>query len=193
MREFFSNIGRHAHGIEDLFAAPLIAVSRANASLSKEQLSFIMEACFIRDKQTHRYHARTIKMVMTKTVYNGFDETSGKENKQLVSFDFELPILTLLSLSTLCVKDIKTKFDVEILSYNKEEKAKKNQERASLKTKQVLKGVINHSSKSKSKRTSRKKSSIDVEISGSELPLPNGLKILLDVYSKNIVTTHKNQ
>jgi len=180
MIDSFSGLGKHAIDIGDLVSSPLIAASQANSSMAQHQLDFLMNFCFEEDPKTGKKSAKTIKMIMTKASHN--TNNSNGDNLQSSSLTFELPIITLLSFSALSVKKIKAKFDIEILTTSKY-----SEEKSGRKKHQSLKGNIGYSpNKNTNTNENRKSTSINVEVDGGEIPLPQGLKLLLNIYSKNI-------
>lgn len=185
MKNFSSSVNAHALNLEDLLSTSIIAISKANSEMAKEQMSFILNNCFEIDSVKKSLKPKTVTITVTKNISN----TTEFDNAQYIKTELDIPIITLLPFSSLCVKDFKTVFDLEIKTHVK--KNSKSNQNTDSKSKYALKSCISYdTSKTKSNhRDSSKKASIHVEINGGEIPLPNGLKTILNAYTKNIIPT----
>jgi hypothetical protein len=178
----FSN---HYQGIniDNMIGAPLVATARANSMMAREQVNFLLNHCFSSDE--NGYHAVMIRMSLVKNFVK-----NGKAEVGSVTGYFDLPLLTLIPISSLGVESLELDFALEIKSlYTK----KANDE-----SEAVLSGVIGSKSKKSTKGSEQPDQSEDshlqVHIKAGNLPLPIGLTQIIDLYSKSVHPSEiKNQ
>lgn len=184
----FSDAKDKAQGIsiDDLLAAPFLAASRANATMAHEQARFLMEHCF--DSSGDVYKPKMISMSVGRAIPPKGEES--EENWEEAGF--QLPLLTLIPFNSLCVKDVKLKFDLEIVSQQNSQLEKQSREKGE---KSALKANISYdaSEKRNEQHTRRNKAKMAVEMTGGSIPLPVGLTTMLDIYSKNITANISTQ
>lgn len=163
---------RHENSIASLIAAPLTAVSKANMSMLSGQASFILDKCFV--KENGSYLPIMVGMTMSRQSDNKLD-----------TLVFQVPLLSLLPLNSLAVEEAKLNFSLEITtvsSYDTEDAL------APTTRKSLLNGRIVRENITKENSSAHLK----VELNAKSIPLSNGLKTLIDLYSKAILPdTHK--
>ena len=165
------------NSLEALISAPLTAISKANAMMLSGQAQFILDYCFKNDGDS--YSPVTIKMEYSK---------EGKKSY------FHLPLLTILPLNNLAVEKVYVNFNMEVTSTstlvpseasrNNPAKSKilKKKARIGAKIASTAKGKINDDPS---------KNGISVSIEAKQIPLAKGISTLIDVYSKNIITSEE--
>lgn len=168
----------HAISIEKLIAAPFIATANANTRMAREQAKFLIDSCFESDGDAFR--PKMVNLSMTKSL-------PGAGNSEQESLNFELPLITIIPFNSLCVTDMKMRFDLEILAY--EQAVPGTDEQGKNKDKCTLHGNVSNDSKESASAQRRRQSKMSVEINGGTIPLPVGLTTLIDLYSKNIKTS----
>jgi hypothetical protein len=158
---------RQENSIESLIAAPLTAVSKANMSMLSGQAGFILDRCFT--KQDDKYLPIMVNMTLSR-------QSDGSTDTLV----FQVPLLSLLPLNSLAVEEAKLNFSLEITtvsSYTTENTADSTTRRS------LLNGRIVRDNNTKENRSSHLK----VELNAKSIPLSNGLKTIIDLYSKAIL------
>lgn len=169
--------------IDNMIGAPLVATARANSMMAREQVNFLLNHCFSSDE--NGYHAVMIRMSMVKNFVK-----SGKTEVGSVTGYFDLPLLTIIPISSLGVESLDLDFSLEIKSHYTKNADDQSQA--------VLSGVIGSKSKKTSRGTEQADQSEDanllVHIKAGNLPLPVGLTQIIDLYSKSVHPSEiKNQ
>jgi hypothetical protein len=95
--------------IESLISAPLVAVSKANATMAHGQTRFLLDYCF--NKTDDGYEPVMITMALTRHLLapDKHDNTV-----QGVTTYFKLPLLTIVPLNSLAVDKVTIDFHLEI-------------------------------------------------------------------------------
>jgi len=182
--------------IESLLGAPFIAASHANAAMAREQTKFMMDFCF--QHKDDKYTPVMIEMHLHQGVIEpGENDNSGQKIRR-INTTFQIPLLTLIPINSLGVETVDVAFELDISSQHEysdeqqnQEDSKKDNLKPSKKTK--LKGKISYDSSeaqtpaSTDKYRSRNASKLKVNMHANQLPLPVGVKIMLDIYSKSIL------
>ena len=178
--------------IEDLLAAPFIAAANANSIMARKQTAFLMEACFELDNDDgfgeDVYHPKMITMTLSKSILLPANNIKEKPKMETVSTKFQIPLLTLIPFSSLCLKDVSVKFDMEIVSQTKGN----SHEKGSTKPEETkLKGIVSYDSSEKKNDQYQKRNSskLSVEMNAGPIPLPVGFTSILEMYTKNINPT----
>jgi hypothetical protein len=162
---------RHENSIASLISAPLTAVSKANMSMLAGQTRFILKNCFTQEGDS--YHPIMVNMSIFRT--NGED-----------GLMFQVPLLCLLPLNSLAVEKVKLDFSVDITtvsSYRAQDKVDL------LDRKSVLNGRIVRDEDGKDNRSAHMK----VEIDANAIPLPLGLRSLIELYSKTMLPNNESK
>lgn len=92
---------RHENNIESLISAPLRAVSKANMLMLSGQTKFVLNNCFDVSEEG-LYSPKMVNM----TIQRGNSE----------ELTFQVPLLSLLSLNSLAVEQVKLDFSLDITS-----------------------------------------------------------------------------
>lgn len=177
--------------IEQVIAAPLEAAAKANSNMAHEQLAFVLKYCF-EETASGSYTPRMINLIITRQeIVKGYD----KED-EILSFDatVNLPIITIVPLSSLAIDRIEIDFNLEVTSmetisdHSQTNNLKTN---TSQSTEQAvaLRGKIGptKSTKSNNNRKDQSRSNLEIKITAGPLPLPNGMLSLIDSFTKQIV------
>ena len=156
------------------------------------QTRFLLEYCFSKNAD-NSYAPVMIEMSMTKGVIDSTKEPGDPDYIKMVQLRFSIPLLCIVPISSLSVQKITIDFDMEITSATSKPARTTNQTDNLLTTNRTeLNGKIGYSSdrnsgdpdsrKNKSKMSNRLK----VSLNAGQLPLPNGLLTIMDLYTKAI-------
>lgn len=193
--------------IAELLAAPLLAANHVNQTMAREQVEFMMTYCFAKDDSKENddedvvYHPVTI--VMTMTNYQLVPATEKGEPPELreVVTNFQLPLITIVPFNALSVNEVEVNFAMEITSSMTMEEKKDiemsvskggdstNDTHVNKPAKKVaLKGTVSYDSKEQHDRQyqTQNAAKMAVNMKAGVIPLPVGLKSILEIYSKNL-------
>ncbi|MCC6072972.1 DUF2589 domain-containing protein [Massilia sp. GCM10020059] len=188
--------------MDSLIGAPLHAAAGAQQSLAMTQTQYILNTGFNQSKDdkgniTYTPITATIAMGQSQPVVSG-DGNVKAANSQL---NVDFPLITMVPIPSLAVTSVDITFDMEVKSsYTHEtdtETASKTHEEGSFDAKGgwgclsvEVKGSVSHdSSQSNSDKQSYQKSNdarYHVEVKAEQQPIPDGIKMLLDMFSKNM-------
>lgn len=177
--------------IEQVIAAPLEAAAKANSNMAHEQLAFVLKYCFEKTAN-ESYTPRMINLIVTR---QEIVESEGGGN-EIQSFDttINLPIITIVPLSSLAINKIEIDFNLEVTSMEtNSESFQASNVRAdtsqSVNQAVALRGKIGptKSTQSNSNRKDQSRSNLEIKITAGPLPLPNGMLSLIDSFTKQIV------
>lgn len=172
-RTFLSSLSS-GHSIESLISAPLTAVSKANAMMLGGQAQFILDYCF---KEKDGIH----EPVMIKMNFSG----------NAADGSFYIPLITILPLNNLAVNEVSVKFNVEIISAKTHLSTSDGTNEAKpevIQKKSRISAKIGTEENGKRNRQ-RKSGGISVSLKAKQIPLTKGITAIIDLYSKNIITS----
>lgn len=163
---------RHENNIESLISAPLRAVSKANMLMLSGQTKFVLNNCFDVSEEG-LYRPKMVNM----TIQRGNSE----------ELTFQVPLLSLLPLNSLAVEQVKLNFSLDITSTSNYE-FRQGEEDA-----MTRKSALNGRFVKNNKDSHRHSTHMDINIDAKSIPIPNGMKTLIDLYSKVILPTNNNE
>lgn len=172
-RTFLSSLSS-GHSIESLISAPLTAVSKANAMMLGGQVQFILDYCFKEKNGSHE--PVMIKMNCSGNVSDG---------------SFYIPLITILPLNNLAVDEVSVKFNLEITSAKTHLSTSDGTNEAKpevIQKKSRISAKIGTEENGKRNRQ-RKSGGISVSLKAKQIPLTKGITAIIDLYSKNIITS----
>ncbi|WP_288983447.1 DUF2589 domain-containing protein [uncultured Treponema sp.] len=172
-RTFLSSLSS-GHSIESLISAPLTAVSKSNAMMLGGQAQFILDYCFKEKNGSH-------EPVMIKMNFSG-NTPDGC---------FYIPLITILPLNNLAVDEVSVKFNVEITSAKTHLSTSDGTNEAKpevIQKKSRISAKIGTEENGKRNRQ-RKSGGISVSLKAKQIPLTKGITAIIDLYSKNIITS----
>ncbi len=191
--------------MNSLIGGPLQAAAQAQQSLAMTQTQYILDTGF---KQTKDDKGNITYSPITATIAMGQSqpviEADGSVKAATSSLNIDFPIITMIPIPTLSVSTVDITFDMEVKSsYTHEtdsETASKSHDEGSFDAKASwgcfsveVKGAISHdSSQSNSDKQTYQKSNdakYHVEVTATQQPIPDGIKMLLDMFSKNMTMT----
>lgn len=182
--------------MDDLIGGPLNAAARANSTMALTQTKFLLDTCFTSEEEN--YTPIMIKMSLSRAIINAENNEDQVKN---FSTEFNLPLLTIIPLNSLAVDNVDVKFEMEVKSSysenTKESKEKSKGGKASLEAKfkfgcfsAKVNGSVSYDQKeSSSKDTHYQKSNnakYSVGVHAAQIPLPQGVTTIIDVFSKAI-------
>jgi hypothetical protein len=186
-----------------LIGGPLQAAASAQQALAMTQTQYILNTGFNQSvdqttkKVTYTPITATIAMGQSQPVIG----TDGKVSTADSHLSVDFPIITMVPIPSLAVSSVDITFDMEVKSsYSHEtdaESESKTSETGSFDAKAgfgcfsvELKGSVSHdSSQSNSDKQTYQKSNdakYHVEVKAEQQPIPDGIKMLLDMFSKNM-------
>ena len=172
---FLSSLS-NGHSLESLIGAPLTAVTKANAMMLSSQAKFILDYCFT--EKNGCFSPVLIKME--------YSSGNGKEF-------FYIPLLSLLPVNNLAVDKVDVKFNVEITSMKKNMPNIASQNEVNDKANQKKTDIsarISSTNKNGNEKT-QSSSGISVQLKAKQIPLPKGMTSIIEMYSKNIITSQE--
>ncbi|WP_341900095.1 DUF2589 domain-containing protein [Fluviicola taffensis] len=184
--------------INQLLAAPFIAAANANAAMATKQTDFLLKSCFYADteKGTGKVKYRPKMITLTMTRNNLVEETdkSVPPKMEQITSTFEVPLLTIIPFSSLCVTDVNVKFEMEIVSQLNTSKTSDKNSKGNDKNLE-MKGIVSYDSSSKenSQYQRTNSSKLSVEMNAGTIPLTIGFTTLLELYTKNISASSVEQ
>jgi hypothetical protein len=186
-----------------LIGGPLQAAASAQQALAMTQTQYILNTGFNQSvdpttkKVTYTPITATIAMGQSQPVIG----TDGKVSTADSHLSVDFPIITMVPIPSLAVSSVDITFDMEVKSsYSHEtdaESESKTSETGSFDAKAgfgcfsvELKGSVSHdSSQSNSDKQTYQKSNdarYHVEVKAEQQPIPDGIKMLLDMFGKNM-------
>lgn len=180
--------------IESIIGAPLVAAAKANSMMLAEQTRFLLEFCFNK-KDDDTYDPIMVQMTLTRSVMDNDKDPDDPEYLQRVQVVFNLPIITMIPISSLAVDKVTVEFDMEVTSQSTEESNSSqlfqkhfgsSSETAQLKGKISYDAKENQNQKQSSQYKSQNSSKLNVNVDVAQLPLPIGVNTMLDLYVKSI-------
>jgi len=191
-------LNTNSMSLEALLAAPFVAAAKANAYMSHEQFEQLMGTCFTTttDKEGNKKQSPIyIDMVLERKVI-----LPSEDAEKDIKFDSEVmtlsvPMLTLLPLSSLNITNIDLDYSLEIVTQqnrsvtrnSKSKNQSKNETSQSNNNAPLLNAAVsNKSTQSEGSQQSSNKSLLHVKMKASQTPLPEGMKVLIEAFSKNL-------
>ncbi|MGX1112135.1 hypothetical protein ACSSVW_001524 [Pseudoalteromonas sp. MBR-15] len=187
--------------MKSLIGAPLNAAADANANMAISQTRFLLETCFQpvseADKDTGIRKPIMVKLEVTRPV---IDENTG-EAKDPATSVLNLPLLTILPLNSLAVKNVDVNFEMEVkssYSHDTEATSSSSNEAGAKVTAGFnymgftasVEGSIKSTSESASsdKEHYEKSNSAKytVAVNAGQLPLPEGVTTIIQAYTAAI-------
>lgn len=190
--------------MDSLIGAPLTAATKANADMAITQTKFLLETCFKSEDGDQPREPIMIKLNITRPV---IDYTKSGVGGSVTS-TIELPILTILPINSLAVKNVDIHFEMEVKSAFSEDKKSStvaSTSSAGSFSSQVGWGCfsasVTGSVKSASKSTSEGSTHYDksnsakysISINAGQLPLPEGVTTIIQAYTQAIQPVVINQ
>jgi len=179
-----------------IISAPLIAAADANAAMSRQQAQFLLDFCFAKGNDGPEDGGQgdgggpsgaTMTPVMISFTLSKL-VTDDDGQAQVVTVRFEVPLLTIIPISSLAVESVTLSYTLQVTSHTvrrtepllpgTDEKPDESVE---------LSARISHEkpeANAPNSRTTSAHSTLAVNIKAGQLPLPTGLTAMLDLYSK---------
>jgi hypothetical protein len=191
--------------MDSLIGAPLQAAAQAQQSLAMTQTQYILNTGFSQSKDAN---GAVVYKPITATIAMGQSqpviEANGSVQTANSSLNVDFPIITMVPIPSLAVTSVDITFDMEVKSsYTHEtdaETTSKSHDEGSFDAKAdwgcfsvEVKGSISHdSSSSNSDKQTYQKSNdarYHVEVKAEQQQIPDGIKMLLEMFSKNMTMT----
>ncbi|MGB0524125.1 MAG: DUF2589 domain-containing protein [Flammeovirgaceae bacterium] len=199
----------HGLQIESLISAPLHSIASANADLSKKQVEYILDICFSKSQDGDIYTPVLIPLTLTRSaIVEDHHKDDNPDPVKHHSMQFFMPLITLIPINNLSITKVNLDFGFELTHsrVNDDQKQEGDQtsssgSNASKDSTIALHGYYSsHSSpkgqvseKADTKDTTSEKETISMKVEIDTIPLSNGLKSLINYYSKAIYPTNEDQ
>ena len=182
--------------IDSLIGAPLTAATKANADMAITQTKFLLETCFKPAEDNKPREPIMIKLNITRPVIYS-DSTEPKS----VTTSIELPVLTILPINSLAIKNVDIHFEMEVKSAfsedQKQSEASSTSAEGSFSSKVgwgVFSASVSGSVKSSSKSTSESSAHYEksnsakysISVNAGQLQLPEGVTTIIQAYTQAI-------
>lgn len=177
--------------IKAIIGAPLIAASKANSLMQNEQVRYLLDTCFFADET----NPNVLSPVMVKMVllHSFIDYSASNEERAILTHtktEFQVPLISLIPINPLSVDDFELDFSVEITSMNQNQSQRTDMNEAGA----LLKGKIakKHYSKDTSLHSKGESRDLSVKIHANSTPVPQGIKEIIDIYTRSIHPTQND-
>lgn len=170
--------------IESIISAPLVAASKANVMMLTGQTHFLLDYCF--NKVGDMYQPVMIEMLLTQPVIDATKQPADPGYISIEKMAFQVPLLCLLSLNSLAIDKVSVDFDLEITSVGSYQSNVDIVEKKAVLNGRVAPTSQNTGKSAEEQYTDRTSSRLKVNLNASSLPLPKGVLVILDLYTKAI-------
>ncbi|MES2376268.1 MAG: DUF2589 domain-containing protein [Bacteroidota bacterium] len=178
--------------IESIISAPLVAVSKANAVMVSGQTQFLLEYCFTKTADNN-YQPVLIEMQLTRGIADETKQPGDPDYIRQETMTFTVPLLCIVPMNSLAVDKVTIGFDLEVTSaVNQPSQPTNGSSKSVLDNKAQLNGKVTYSPQpnttqpGNNRQRSQLSSKINVNLSAANLPLPNGVLTIIDLYTKGI-------
>lgn len=193
--------------IDTLIGGPLMAAVSANNSMAQSQVNFMLQTCFNQASTSSSgpqyLEPIMIQLVLNKNLIVPTTDPSGNTtySTQQITTTIELPILTIIPLNSLAVDDITVEFEMQVKSACSSDTSQSTGSTTSGTAsgtgsigwgpfKLSMTASLSYSSTSQSQSSSHYSASnnarYDVKVHAGQLPLPNGVSLIIQAYADNI-------
>lgn len=184
-----SSVAKQFSGLplKSLIGAPLVAVADANALLSKSQTKFLLETCFERDENNSKaYRPIFINFTLQRNAIG----PDGLLQKEPVTMEFSVPLLTLIPINQLAVEKLDVVFEMEVKSavesHNKAEPQDQSKTIPSNDSTDIH-GFVARRSKGDSSDKTTSTARYEIHMEAGQLPLSKGLTSIIDILCKSMM------
>jgi len=187
--------------MKDLIGAPLQAAAEANNMMAVTLTNFILDTAFAvhnKGEKNEYLEPVTIEFKLVRGVLR-----EGTEGLEVENFEtsIQLPLLTIIPLNALAVDDVSIRFNMEVKSSYGETKSEAQVDKRKTEGNYGAKlgfgwfragssGSVSTSSTRKSNEEMhyQKSNSAEytVDVHGGQIPLPDGVKTIIDAFTKAI-------
>ncbi|MEZ7278175.1 DUF2589 domain-containing protein [Pseudoalteromonas sp. 68 DY56-GL68] len=187
--------------MKSLIGAPLNAAADANANMAISQTRFLLETCFqpVSDENKDDGTRQPI-MVKLEVIRPVIDENTG-DAKTPAKSTLNLPLLTILPLNSLAVKNVDVNFEMEVkssYSHDVESSSSSSKEASgsfkagfsylgfSASVEGSVKSTSQSSSSDKEHYEKSNAAKYTVAVNAGQLPLPQGVTTIIEAYTAAI-------
>ena len=177
------NINLGSFDLDSIIGSVLGSAVAANNMLSREQIKFLLDFCFYKEEGSDIYHPVIINMTITKSEVVHKGAGVGSPSLEAFELPFSVPLITLIPLNSLMIDSISLNFGIEV-SHAITESEEEFQPKVFGKITTSKKNT--QSSEEEVSRTYTSSDSIDVDVIVNQSGLPNGVLVILNLYSNAI-------
>lgn len=180
--------------LDDIVSGPILAAIRANHAADREQIKFLLKYCFDiitpspPSIQPIIYRPKLIPMSLTKSYVIPASPPQEDLNFKKNTIIFNVPLITLIPFNALSVTKVQVGFGVD-LSYSETTNDNSTESESIQLFGKLSSGHSNFESLGNPQQTTTGNQSdrtLDINIEIGQVPLSNGLRTLIDLYSKAI-------
>ena len=187
--------------MDALIGAPLNAAADANAAMAITQTKFILDTCFSAEGDPPAYKPIMIKMSLTRGVLTPGDALGAEPTIQLVTTTFDLPLITIIPISSLGVDSVEVDFEMEVKSSFSEEQKDRTETTINAATSFEVKvgwgpvsatvtGNVSYDQKDSSTHNTHYEKSnsakYTVNVHAGQLPVPEGVNTIITAFTQAI-------
>ena len=171
--------------MSNLVGLPAVSIVQANDMMAKQQVKLLMQNCF--SETDGVYEPVMLTMLIHRSVLNSDDSDATLARR--VTTSIQIPLMTLLPINSLAIDEVDVEFEMDVHTHHEvnvedDDRELGNISSSSGKTYELI-GSIDHSAED-SDASGTKSSKISISFSTSKIPLPQGVKTLLQAYSQSI-------
>lgn len=175
-----------------LIGSPLKAATDANAMIAHSQTQFLITTCFERpNPDSPKLRPIMVEFTVSRTVL----DKDGKVKPEPIMMELSIPLMTLIPINSLAIETMEVSFEMEVKSSREfskesdidvEQRGKRNSIDKAYKAHEFdteLHGTLS----GKSNEKDRSSASYVVKLTAGQLPLPQGVTTIIDVFNKNMM------
>lgn len=173
--------------IRQLMSGPLLAASDANAMMAQAQVKFMLDYCFIYEDE--KYKPIMVDLVLSKT----FLEKSLVSGEPFIEeeISFSVPLITIVPLNSLAIDTLELGYDIHVLSHSVEPLLGENPELREGEQVVMYGNITNvvqggNGEDPDNQLASSYAHRIKVKMKTFNIPLPTGVKTIIQAYSESI-------
>jgi hypothetical protein len=189
--------------LPDLISSPLVAIAKAQRQMAQEQIRGLLETCMQYDEKNQCYEPVMITMSLTRSFQTNSNSSDSPAEMTRVRTQFQVPLMTILPISTIGVENYDMHFNFEIKTQrttnnrqNGDDKSLNNssEEGAPVKSNggaELYGGIGRRNSASEQSQHGMNENTtstahIAISVSARPLPLAKGMLSIIDLYSRAI-------
>ena len=170
--------------MSELVGQPVVAMVKANDMMARKQVKLLIKNCF--SGTDNVYEPVMITMLIRRATIDHSSDDDSVPIRHLET-NFQIPLITLFPINSLAIDEMEVSFDMEVHTHHEvseedDEDSFSDASSSSAKPCDMV-GCIGSGNRETGGSGS---SAISVKISADRLPLPQGVKTILDAYSKSI-------
>ena len=173
--------------MSNLVGLPAVSIVQANDMMARQQVKLLMQNCF--SETDGAYEPVMLTMLIHRSTLEPDEDDNDSPSTRRITTSIQIPLITLLPINSLAIDEVDIEFEMDVHTHHelKEEGDHRllGSSSASPGKSYELMGSINHDARD-SDALGTKASKISVSFSTSKIPLPQGVKTIVQAYSQSI-------